>query len=144
MIVKLPEGSFSRGVYKCTDRDGLIERLTDMLETSALALVQEYLYTDFDWRIGVLAGKPIYACRYHMAKGHWQIYNHANQHQSVGESETLATFEVPKKVLDAAIRSTKLIGNGLYGVDIKQKDHSVYVIEVNDNPSIDDGVEDAI
>lgn len=143
MIVKLPEGSFSRGVYKCEDRSELVARLNEMLATSALALVQEYLYTDFDWRIGVLAGKPIYACRYHMAKGHWQIYNHADQHENVGLSETLATFEVPKKVLDAAIRSTKLIGNGFYGVDIKQKDSSVYVIEVNDNPSIDEGVEDA-
>jgi glutathione synthase/RimK-type ligase-like ATP-grasp enzyme len=30
----------------------------------------------------------------------------------------------------------------LYGVDIKQTGNAVYVIEVNDNPSIDSGVED--
>lgn len=35
-----------------------------------------------------------------------------------------------------------MIGNGLYGVDLKQKDSQVYVIEVNDNPSIDHRVED--
>ena len=29
--------------------------------------------TDFDWRIGVLEGKALYACRYFMARKHWQI-----------------------------------------------------------------------
>ena len=37
-----------------------------------------------------------------------------------------------------------LIGNGLYGVDVKQNDEGVYVIEINDNPNIDAGVEDGI
>jgi len=35
-----------------------------------------------------------------------------------------------------------LIGNGLYGVDLKQNDHGIFVIEINDNPNIDTGVED--
>lgn len=55
----------------------------------------------------------------------------------------MATFEVPKAVLNAALRACKVIGNGLYGVDIKVKDELVYVIEVNDNPSIDYKIEDA-
>jgi glutathione synthase/RimK-type ligase-like ATP-grasp enzyme len=33
--------------------------------------------------------------------------------------------------------------HGLYGVDLKQVGDRVVVIEVNDNPSIDAGVEDA-
>jgi glutathione synthase/RimK-type ligase-like ATP-grasp enzyme len=37
-----------------------------------------------------------------------------------------------------------LIGNGLYGVDMKEKDGECYVIEINDNQSIDSGVEDAV
>jgi glutathione synthase/RimK-type ligase-like ATP-grasp enzyme len=36
-----------------------------------------------------------------------------------------------------------VIGNGLYGVDIKQTRDRTVLIEVNDNPSIDAGVEDA-
>ncbi len=32
---------------------------------------------------------------------------------------------------------------GLYGVDIKEVNGKFYIIEVNDNPSIDAGVEDA-
>ena len=40
--------------------------------------------------------------------------------------------------------SDSVIGNGLYGVDLKQSGRDVYVIEVNDNPNIDGGFEDSI
>jgi glutathione synthase/RimK-type ligase-like ATP-grasp enzyme len=56
--------------------------------------------------------------------------------------DTLPTFEVPKAVLGAVLKITQPIGNGLYGVDVKEKDGKGFVIEVNDNPSIDRGVED--
>ena len=36
------------------------------------------------------------------------------------------------------------MGNGLYGVDIKETENHCYVIEINDNPSIDSGVEDSV
>lgn len=142
VVLKMPDGSFSRGVYKVNDRKNLEEKLAELFKDSALVLVQEYQYTDFDWRIGVLNGRVIYACRYHMARNHWQIYNHSNKRFSTGGFETLPTFEVPKKVLDAALKAANIVGKGLYGVDIKQKDHQVYVIEVNDNPSIEHKVED--
>lgn len=144
MVLKLPESSFSVGVFKVKDRADLENKLHSMLEESSLALVQEYLYTDYDWRIGVLNGRAIYACKYFMARGHWQIYNHGSaqpRHQT-GGFETFATFEVPRAVLKAALKACSVIGKGLYGVDIKQQDQQVYVIEVNDNPSIEHRVED--
>ena len=140
--MKLPEGAFSKGVFKVKDRDALRDKVGEMLKDTALVLVQEYMYTDFDWRIGVLNGRAIFACRYKMASNHWQIYNHGAKRNFSGGFETLPTFEVPKAVLDAAIKACDMIGKGLYGVDIKQKDKHVYVIEVNDNPSIDYKVED--
>ncbi|MBD1582559.1 RimK family protein [Pseudoalteromonas sp. S16_S37] len=143
MVLKMPEGSFSRGVYKVADRNELLAHLEELLAESALVLVQEYLYTDFDWRIGVLNGRAIYACRYHMARNHWQIYNHNSKRFNSGGFETLPTFEVPRAVLSAALKACKIIGNGLYGVDIKELNGKAYVIEVNDNPSIDHKVEDA-
>lgn len=143
MVLKMPEGAFSKGVYKVETREELKTNLKSIFDESALVLVQEYLYTDFDWRIGVLNGRAIFACRYHMARNHWQIYNHGAKRFTSGGFETLPTFEVPKAVLDAAIKASNIIGKGLYGVDIKQKDNKVYVIEVNDNPSIDHKVEDA-
>lgn len=141
-VIKKPEGAFSQGVYKIDNKEQLILSLAVVFKQSALALIQEYMYTEYDWRIGVLNGRAIYACRYYMARNHWQIYNHGDSRFNSGNFECLPTFEVPKKVLNASLRACKIIGNGLYGVDIKVKKNNAYVIEVNDNPSIDHGVED--
>jgi glutathione synthase/RimK-type ligase-like ATP-grasp enzyme len=48
-------------------------------------------------------------------------------------------------VLEVALASCRNIGDGLYGVDIKELENGrVVVIEVNDNPNIDKGVEDEL
>ena len=143
LVLKMPEGSFSKGVFKVKNRQELTDKLTELFRHSALVLAQEFLYTDFDWRVGVLNGRAIYACRYEMARNHWQIYNHSSKRFSSGGFETLPTFEVPKSVLDAALKSARIIGDSLYGVDVKEQDNKAYVLEVNDNPSIDHKVEDA-
>ncbi|MEE4298965.1 MAG: RimK family protein [Pseudomonadales bacterium] len=143
LVLKMPESSFSSGVFRAQDRRELEDGLARLFKTSALALVQRWLPTAFDWRIGVLGGRAIYACRYFMARGHWQIYEHRPSGEAVsGAWDTLPTFEVPKKVLRAAVRAAAIVGDGLYGVDLKQVDGHVYVIEVNDNPSIERDVED--
>ncbi|MCC2616439.1 RimK family protein [Aestuariibacter halophilus] len=142
MVLKLPESSFSMGVYKAENRQELTQRLAAMLAQSALVLVQEYVYTEYDWRIGVLNGRAIYACRYFMARNHWQIYNHGAKSHTSGDFETMPTFEVPKPVLDAAVKASAIVGKSLYGVDIKYRNNQVYVIEVNDNPSIESKIED--
>ncbi|MBU2874360.1 RimK family protein [Marinobacter salexigens] len=141
-VIKIPDGAFSRGVTKAENEASLRAGLKDLFRQSALVLAQEYLYTDYDWRIGVLGGRAIYACKYMMVKGHWQIYQHGESESESGGFETMPTYEVPRNVIQAALNSTRLIGNGLYGVDIKQSGNRVAVIEVNDNPSIDAGVED--
>ncbi|WP_342768376.1 hypothetical protein [Kushneria sinocarnis] len=79
-----------------------------------------------------------------MARGHWQIYDHSHGRVRSGGFETLDPAEVPDKVTRAALRAARLIGNGLYGVDIKQAGERVVVIEVNDNPNLDAGVEDVV
>ncbi|EGW19964.1 RimK family protein [Methylobacter tundripaludum] len=142
MIIKIPDGSFSRGIVKVNDRKELELKVEELFQKSALLLAQEFLYTDFDWRIGIFNNKALYACRYYMVKNHWQIYRHGSSRTDAGNFDTLPTFEVPKAVLDVALKATLPIGNGLYGVDVKEKDGKGYVIEVNDNPNIDSGVED--
>ncbi|MFG1489569.1 RimK family alpha-L-glutamate ligase, partial [Oceanospirillum sp. HFRX-1_2] len=76
MVLKIPDGAFSKGIVKVSDRDELTAGAKQLSQKSALLLAQEFMYTEFDWRIGVLNNKPIYACRYYMVKDHWQIYNH--------------------------------------------------------------------
>ncbi len=142
LVLKMPEGSFSKGVFKVANRSELEAKLTELFEYSALVLAQEYMYTEYDWRVGVLNGRAIYACRYLMARNHWQIYNHDAKRFFSGGFETLPTFELPKAVLDAALKACKTVGKGLYGVDVKEHQGRAYVLEVNDNPSIDHKVED--
>ncbi|MDW7547706.1 RimK-like ATPgrasp N-terminal domain-containing protein [Pseudoalteromonas peptidolytica] len=142
MVLKMPESSFSKGVFKVKTKEELTERLEALMKVSAIVLAQAYLYTEYDWRIGVLNGRAVYACRYHMARNHWQIYNHSSKRNFSGGFDTLPTFEVPKAVLRAALKAAAVVGNGLYGIDIKEHNGKAYVLEVNDNPNIDQGVED--
>jgi glutathione synthase/RimK-type ligase-like ATP-grasp enzyme len=37
-----------------------------------------------------------------------------------------------------------MMGEGLSGVDLKQNDRGVFVIEVNDNPNMDTAIEGAV
>ncbi|MGI1680132.1 MAG: RimK family protein [Cellvibrionaceae bacterium] len=143
LVLKIPNGSFSVGVSKAENREELKETLADVLQKSDLIIAQEFLYTDYDWRIGVLNNRPLYACRYYMVADHWQIYDHGDDRIGSGGFETLPTYEVPKVVLDAALKAARIIGDGLYGIDVKQKGKKAYVIEVNDNPSLEHKVEDA-
>ncbi len=142
MVLKIPDGSFSRGVMKAENHEQLEEKSEVLFKQSALLLAQEFMYTDYDWRIGVLNGKPIYACKYFMARDHWQIYKHEGSSTATGAWDTMAIHEVPKAVVQAAVKAANLIGRGLYGVDVKQSGSRVAIIEVNDNPSLESGVED--
>lgn len=142
LVLKIPDGSFSKGVFKILNRQDLLRKTTELFEKSSLLLAQEYVYTDYDWRIGVFNNKAIFACRYYMAKNHWQIYRHSKNNSDCGNFETMPTFEAPKSVLDAALNACQHIGDGLYGADVKELGGKPYVIEINDNPNIDHGVED--
>ena len=142
LILKIPEGAFLKGVFKIKTRAELQQASAELLNDSALYIAQQYLFTDYDWRIGVLNGRALFACRYYMAKGHWQIYNHGSKRNFSGGFDTFPTFEVPTHVLRAALRAAAVVGNGLYGIDVKEYEGKAYVLEVNDNPSLEFGVED--
>ena len=144
-VLKKPDSAFSHGVIKIEDNKALQKSLQQFYKTSDLVVVQPFIPTEFDWRIGVLDNKAIFACRYFMAPNHWQIYNwDAQQETQEGACETIPVHEVPDAVLKTALKTTRLIGDGLYGVDIKSHGDTHYVIEVNDNPNIDYGIEDKI
>lgn len=145
VVLKIPDGSFSRGMHKVKGREDFVAHATSMLGHSFVVLAQEFMPTDFDWRIGVLNGRPIFACQYFMSRGHWQIYHHkAGNKIDSGGFACLPLEDVPEIVLQTAIKASLVIGQGLYGVDIKLIDGRALVIEVNDNPNIDAGVEDKI
>ncbi|TVO78397.1 RimK family protein [Sedimenticola selenatireducens] len=143
IVLKVPDGSFSLGVYKVENRQQLEQVSRKMFKDSDLLLGQAYTYTPFDWRVGIINRKPLYVCQYFMSKDHWQIYDHSSVDKE-GDFRTFAIADAPKKVVDTALKAANLIGNGLYGVDLKETENGIVVIEVNDNPSIDSGVEDQV
>ncbi|HYW77821.1 MAG TPA: RimK family protein [Gammaproteobacteria bacterium] len=146
IVLKVPDGSFSRGVFKADNAEEFSRIAHRLLADSELVLAQEFIYTPFDWRIGVLNGQPLFACRYFMARKHWQIYDHSGSGKKAREGgwETIAVEQAPANVVDTATKAARLIGDGLYGVDLKELPGRAVVIEVNDNPNIDARVEDAV
>lgn len=145
IVLKQPSGAFSVGVKRADNREQLRLISQEFFEKSDLILAQEFMPSDFDWRIGILAGRAIFACKYYMVKNHWQIYKHDEKKKSSeGSFETVPVELVPKDVILLAQKACSLIGNGLYGVDIKVSDGRGYVIEINDNPNIDAGIEDTV
>ena len=144
-ILKQPDSSFSQGVVKVETAEALKESVDRLLDKSDLIIAQEFLPTAFDWRVGVFDRQPLYVCKYFMAKKHWQIIHRDGPggKRAYGKVETVPVEHAPTQVVRTALRAANLIGDGLYGVDLKQLGKSLYVIEVNDNPNIDAGVEDA-
>jgi len=144
LVLKIPDSSFSRGVKKCENLEELTRLATEWLEDSDLLIAQKYMPTEFDWRIGVLGGEPLFAVQYLMAKKHWQIVNHDRRGKpDEGGFRTFTVQNAPAAVIDTAVRAARCIGDGLYGVDLKETDDGVFAIEVNDNPNLDHGCEDS-
>jgi glutathione synthase/RimK-type ligase-like ATP-grasp enzyme len=144
-VLKQPDSSSSLGVVKVKNKEELIKELAELFSHSELIIAQEFTPTEFDWRIGVLDRKPLYAVKYYMVKNHWQIcdWNGDNKPRE-GKHEGVPLEDVPPQVIHTAVKAANLIGDGLYGVDLKQVGKKTLVIEVNDNPSIEHGVEDAV
>jgi glutathione synthase/RimK-type ligase-like ATP-grasp enzyme len=144
-VLKLPDSSFSRGVTKAETERELLAQTRTLLEKSRLIVAQEYLPTAFDWRIGILDRKPLFVCQYLMVDGYWQIIRHeADGSLSEGCTIVLPLEQAPPQVVRIALDAANLVGDGLYGVDIKQVGERYYVIEINDNPNVDAGNEDGI
>jgi glutathione synthase/RimK-type ligase-like ATP-grasp enzyme len=145
LVVKIPDGSFSRGVHKIESAAAFKSICDELFEETDLLLAQKFLPTEFDWRVGVLAGEPLFVCQYRMALGHWQVVKYrADGSAREGGFRAFEIEQAPPDVIDVAVRAARPIGDGFYGVDLKQTDHGIVVMEVNDNPNLEHGIEDAV
>ncbi|MGH9321999.1 MAG: RimK family protein [Vicinamibacteria bacterium] len=145
LVLKKPDSSFSHGVVKVDAAEAFEEAASAFFEESDLVIAQEFQPTPFDWRIGIIDRRPLFACKYYMASDHWQVYNHDGPGgSSFGRSETLPVELAPSKVVKVALRAAGLIGEGFYGVDLKEVGKECLVMEVNENPNVETGVEDRV
>ena len=145
LVVKIPDGSFSRGVHKIESAAEFKRVCDELFEETDLLLAQKFLPTEFDWRVGVLAGEPLFICQYRMARGHWQVVKYrADGSSREGGFRAFDLGQAPGEVIDVAVRAARPIGEGFYGVDLKQTDNGIVVMEVNDNPNLEHGIEDAV
>jgi glutathione synthase/RimK-type ligase-like ATP-grasp enzyme len=143
-ILKQPDSAFSLGVAKIESEQQLYTRAHQLFAHSELLIAQQWLPTEFDWRVCVLDRRPLLVCRYFMAPGHWQVIKRESADRQEGMVDTLSVAEAPAIVVETALRAANLIGDGFYGVDLKQVGSQCCLIEVNDNPSIDAGNEDRV
>ena len=145
MVIKIPDGSFSRGVHKIESVADFKRVADELFEETDLILAQKFTPTEFDWRVGVLAGEPLFVCQYRMARGHWQVVKYRPDGSShEGGFRAFDLDQAPREVIDIAVRAARPIGDGFYGVDLKQTSHGIVVMEVNDNPNLEHGIEDSV
>ena len=145
-VLKQPDSCMSLGVVKAESAAQLNAEVARLLEKSELIVAQEYLPTEFDWRVGILDRRPLFVCKYYMAPGHWQIIHRDQARHTYEEGPTVALplDEAPAEVIRTAVKAANLIGDGFYGVDLKEVGDRRCVIEVNDNPNVDAGNEDGV
>jgi glutathione synthase/RimK-type ligase-like ATP-grasp enzyme/gamma-glutamyl:cysteine ligase YbdK (ATP-grasp superfamily) len=142
LVVKLPDGSFSKGVSKVRTPGEWAAVGKKWFAQSPLLVVQAFVPTSYDWRVTVLGGRPLFVARYYMARGHWQIAQTKRGSVHYGKVEAVPRRIADPEVVALACTAAGLIGDGFYGVDLKQTDDGVVVIEVNDNPNLDTNYDD--
>ena len=143
-VLKLPDSGFGLDVVKIETEENLRKEAERFFEKSELIVAQEWLPSDFDWRVGIYDRRPLFVAKYFMAPGHWQVNKVVDGQLVDGKTEAMTIGEAPEQVINTAIRAANLIGRGLYGADLKQVEDRIYLIEVNINPNIDAGNEDQV
>lgn len=144
VVIKAPYTSFSKYVEKVSCETSFREVAEKFFRRSDVLVVQKFMPTAFDWRVGVLNGEVLYVCKYMMRKGRWKhgAKLRGKPRYVWGRTVSLRTDHSPLKLREVALKACEFIGHGLYGVDIKEIDGNYVVVEVNDNPSIYAGFED--
>jgi glutathione synthase/RimK-type ligase-like ATP-grasp enzyme len=143
LVLKAPNSSFSLYVERVSTPREFMRVGRRFLRRADRVVAQQFVRSGFDWRIGVLAGEVLYVCQYLIPKKRWKILTYTQAGRVIsGRVRGFDPAKVDPKLLHIARQAASAIGNGLYGVDLKQVGDEYVVIEVNDNPTIAEGEED--
>lgn len=141
LMVKIPDGAQGRDLAMASDDIQLARLLDEGLARSALLLVQSRIPAEFDWRIGFLDGSPLFACRRYRPEPGNRIRRRKHP-LDMSRIEALPLSDVPERVLQTARRAVHQLGNGLFGVDLRQQGQGCVLLEIIDNPWIRGDIED--
>jgi glutathione synthase/RimK-type ligase-like ATP-grasp enzyme len=144
VIMKTPYTRFSSHVEKAHDENEFIEISRKFLRKSKVLVVQEFIKSDFDWRVGILQNKILYLCKYYIPPGGWKVRSNINGKNVWGDTIAFSRASISPELKNICIELSKCVGDGLYGLDVKETAHGYKVIEINDNPSLYDGYEDTV
>ncbi len=143
IVLKAPNSSFSMYVEKVSSPEDFVKVGNRFLRRADRIVAQRFVQSQFDWRVGVLAGEPLYVCQYVIPKRRWKIMTYTEGGRAIaGAVKGFRIEEADPKLLQRAKEASAAIGNGLYGVDLKQLGDDYVTIEVNDNPTMSEREED--
>ncbi len=143
LVLKAPNSSFSAYVEKVHDELTFVKVGKRFLRRAERLVVQQYLPSSFDWRVTILDGKVLFAVKYVMAVGAWKAHDRDHEGRpNICDVQGVDKADIDPRLIRVALQAGSAIGRSLYGVDLKEIDNGFLVIEVNDNPNIDAGVED--
>ncbi|MDA0690966.1 MAG: RimK family alpha-L-glutamate ligase [Nitrospinae bacterium] len=144
VVLKATNGSFSMYVEKVENAEEFVKVGKNYFRRADRIVAQRFVRSEFDWRVGVLGGEPLYVCQYSIPKKHWKVATYQPDGKTIcGPVKAMNIDKVDPHLLEVAKKAAAAIGNGLYGVDLKQVGQEYVVVEVNDNPTINAGVEDS-
>jgi len=142
LILKAPQSSFSAMVEKAETVAEFLEIGKRFMRRPERMVAQRFMPSSFDWRVITLDGRVLAVCKYLIPEKSFKIIAMIDGKLTWQPVQPWNVADADPRLLELAIRAGKAIGDGLYGVDLKQHGDVFTVIEVNDNPTIDAGSED--
>jgi glutathione synthase/RimK-type ligase-like ATP-grasp enzyme len=144
VIIKTPYTRFSSHVERANNEKEFIAISKRMLRKSKVLVLQECIQSDFDWRVGILRNEILYLCKYCIPQGGWKVRSKINGKNVWGDTIAVSRDSISPELKEICIKLSKCVGDGLYGLDVKETESGYKVIEINDNPSIYNGYEDSV
>lgn len=141
LVLKAPNSSFSTYVDRVTSVESFVKVGRKFLRRADRVVVQQYMPSEFDWRVITLRGRVLAVVKYQFAQDKWKLMERGPS-GDWARILPVSREQADPKLLETALAAANAISGSLHGVDVKEIDGEFFVIEVNDNPNIDAGGED--
>src|SRR5574337_946865 len=87
LVLKAPNSSFSMYVERASTPKEFVAVGKRLLRRADRLVAQRFVRSQFDWRVGVLGGEPLYVCQYTIPRNRWQIHPYNSEGKRVIEGE---------------------------------------------------------